>query len=203
MTDTRTVSRLPAPERREQLLETALHVIARQGFHQTSMDDVAKKAGVTKPVLYQHFESKQEMYFLVLRETIDQLQNSIDSRRESSSNVLEWTELGILGVFKFFEDIPDAFNFLLGASDIQEAELRHELRKLQDNLTIRMARNMQSLDLEKSVATASGAFGLLVGVLRHWMNDGQRTSVEDMAHLTSKMLTHGLMGVIEEFSQDS
>ena len=92
MTDTRTVSRLPAPERREQLLETALHVIARQGFHQTSMDDVAKKAGVTKPVLYQHFESKQEMYFLVLRETIDQLQNSIDSRRESSSNVLEWTE---------------------------------------------------------------------------------------------------------------
>ena len=43
MTNSPTVSRLPASERREQLLETALHVIARQGFHQTSMDDVAKK----------------------------------------------------------------------------------------------------------------------------------------------------------------
>ena len=106
MTNSPTVSRLPASERREQLLETALHVIARQGFHQTSMDDVAKKAGVTKPVLYQHFESKQEMYFLVLAKIGQQVQDSIDSNRgpSSPSNPVEWTELGILGFFKFFEN---------------------------------------------------------------------------------------------------
>ncbi len=206
MTDTPTVSRLPASERREQLLETALHVIARQGFHQTSMDDVAKKAGVTKPVLYQHFESKQEMYFLVLAKIGQQVQDSIESSRGSSSpsNPLEWTELGILGFFKFFENKPDAFNFLFGAADIQDAELRNELRKLQDNLTLRLAKNLQArFDIEQSVAVVSGIFGLLVGMLRHWMHDGQRKSIEDMAHLASKMVTNGIAGLIEELNRSS
>ena len=109
MANTSTVVRLPASERRQQLLETALHVFARQGYHETSMNDLAAKAGVTKPVLYQHFESKQEMYFSVLREILVQVQDSIDSHRKASSGPLEWAELGISGFFKFFEN-----NFQLG-----------------------------------------------------------------------------------------
>ena len=69
MANTSTVVRLPASERRRQLLETALHVFARQGYHETSMNDLAAKAGVTKPVLYQHFESKREMYLAAIQET--------------------------------------------------------------------------------------------------------------------------------------
>ena len=48
-------TRLPAAARREQLLAVAVEVFARQGFHGTAMNDVADAAGVTKPVLYQHF----------------------------------------------------------------------------------------------------------------------------------------------------
>ena len=51
--------RLPAAERRDQLLVVALDVFASQGFHATSMNDIAAAAGVTKPVLYQHFSSKR------------------------------------------------------------------------------------------------------------------------------------------------
>ena len=61
MTDTPerpTTVRLPAAERRRQLLDVALHAFAENGFHKTSMNDVAEAAGVTKPVLYQHFASK-------------------------------------------------------------------------------------------------------------------------------------------------
>ena len=49
--------RLPADERRQQLLAVACDLFARTGFHDTSMDDIAEAAGVTKPVLYQHFPS--------------------------------------------------------------------------------------------------------------------------------------------------
>ncbi len=168
------------------------------------MNDVAKKAGVTKPVLYQHFESKQEMYFSVLREILGQVQDSIDSHRKSSSGPLEWAELGILGFFKFFENKPDAFNFLYGRADIQDAEVRDELRKIQDNMTLRLAKNFSvNFDIEKSVAAASGAFGLILGVLRHWMQDGQRKSAEEMANLTSKMVTRGIAGLIEDLNQSS
>src|SRR3546814_2421799 len=58
--------RLPAARRRSQLLEVALEVFGERGFHTTSMNDVAVAAGVTKPVLYQHFRSKRDLYREVL-----------------------------------------------------------------------------------------------------------------------------------------
>ena len=54
-------TRLPAEQRRRQLLDISCQVFAERGFHATSMDDVASKAGVTKPVLYQHFPSKRAL----------------------------------------------------------------------------------------------------------------------------------------------
>ena len=66
-------SRLTATARREQLLDVALEVFARAGYHGTSMNDVAEAAGVTKPVLYQHFESKRELYQALLDEVGDRM----------------------------------------------------------------------------------------------------------------------------------
>ena len=59
-------SRLSASARRQQLLDVALTTFARNGYHETSMNDIADAAGVTKPVLYQHFESKRELYQALL-----------------------------------------------------------------------------------------------------------------------------------------
>ena len=59
--------RLPAEQRRTQLLTVAVEVFGERGFHATSMDEVAEAAGVTKPVLYQHFPSKRALY----RELLD------------------------------------------------------------------------------------------------------------------------------------
>ena len=54
--------RLPAHERRKQLIATAIQVFARNGYHDTSMNAVAEAAGVTTPVLYQHFASQRDLY---------------------------------------------------------------------------------------------------------------------------------------------
>ena len=72
-------TRLPAARRRRQLLEVALRVFAEQGFYVTSMSDIADAAGVTKPVLYQHFASKRELYGQILAEVGNQLQEAIVS----------------------------------------------------------------------------------------------------------------------------
>ena len=58
--------RLPGPARRRQLLETALPIFARVGYHDAAMNDIADAAGVTKPVLYQHFASKRELFLAVV-----------------------------------------------------------------------------------------------------------------------------------------
>src|SRR6188474_2484746 len=59
-------TRLPRPARRKQLLEAAQEVFVAQGYHAAAMDDIAERAGVSKPVLYQHFPGKLELYLALL-----------------------------------------------------------------------------------------------------------------------------------------
>src|ERR1700752_4019624 len=59
-------TRLPRSARRKQLLEAAQEVFVAQGYHAAAMDDIAERAGVSKPVLYQAFPGKLELYLALL-----------------------------------------------------------------------------------------------------------------------------------------
>ncbi len=66
-------ARLPRDERRAQLLVAALEVFTAAGYHSAAMDEIADRANVSKPVLYQHFPSKLDLYLAVLDLHIDSL----------------------------------------------------------------------------------------------------------------------------------
>src|SRR5438067_11906047 len=70
-------SRLPRHERRRQLLDAALEVFVSQGYHAAAMDDIAERAGVSKPVLYQHFPGKHELYSALLDESVGTLLETV------------------------------------------------------------------------------------------------------------------------------
>jgi AcrR family transcriptional regulator len=78
-------SRLPRRARRAQLLESALEVFVAQGYHAAAMDDIAERAGVSKPVLYQHFPGKLELYLALL-------DRAVDTVIEGTRTALESTE---------------------------------------------------------------------------------------------------------------
>src|SRR5438477_8643039 len=63
--------RLPRSARRKQLLAAAQQVFVAQGYHAAAMDDIAERAGVSKPVLYQHFPGKLELYLALLDQSCD------------------------------------------------------------------------------------------------------------------------------------
>ena len=65
--------RLSADARREQILDVAIDVFGRAGYYGASMNDIADAAGVTKPVLYQHFDSKSDLYAALLDEVGDRM----------------------------------------------------------------------------------------------------------------------------------
>ncbi len=73
-------SRLPRKARRAQLLAVALDVFVEQGYHSASMDEISERAGVSKPVLYQHFPGKLELYLALLDTSCDQI---IDNCRQA------------------------------------------------------------------------------------------------------------------------
>ena len=116
--------RLPAPARREQILDVALQVFAQHGFHGSSMNDVAEAAGVTKPVLYQHFDSKRDLYHSLLDEVGNRLLTSISKGVAEATDGKSQTRLGFRAYFRWVAEDHDAFLLLFAAGGGGET-LRH------------------------------------------------------------------------------
>src|SRR5881296_2838113 len=64
--------RLKAPQRREQLIEVATKLFAKWGYEATTTAAIAEAAGVTEPILYRHFDSKQELFVAIVRSVSEQ-----------------------------------------------------------------------------------------------------------------------------------
>ncbi|MFM7212719.1 MAG: TetR/AcrR family transcriptional regulator, partial [Actinomycetota bacterium] len=82
----RPASRLPREERRAQVLAAAREVFVAQGYHTAGMDDIAVRAGVSKPVLYQHFPGKLDLYLALLDEGIASLLESLRNALGSTTD---------------------------------------------------------------------------------------------------------------------
>ena len=79
-------TRLPRQARRRQLLEAALEVFVARGYHAAAMDEIAERAGVSKPVLYQHFPGKQELYLALLDESVEALIETVRAALRSTTD---------------------------------------------------------------------------------------------------------------------
>src|ERR1700680_4101376 len=77
-------TRLPRLARRRQLLDAAMEVFVARGYHAAAMDEIAERAGVSKPVLYQHFPGKQELYLALLDESVDRLIEAVEAALRSN-----------------------------------------------------------------------------------------------------------------------
>ncbi|MFI0466213.1 TetR/AcrR family transcriptional regulator [Saccharopolyspora sp. 5N102] len=88
------VRRLPRAERREQILAAATNAFARTGFAGTGLDGVAAEAGISRVILYRHFESKTDLYRAVLERAMARLAAATDVEvgRESAHALLRWAD---------------------------------------------------------------------------------------------------------------
>src|SRR3712207_1181194 len=90
----RRTSRLPRGARRMQLLQAAQDVFVAQGFHAAAMDDIADRAGVSKPVLYQHFPGKRELYLALLEQHVDELGERVGAAMGGTDDNRARVEIG-------------------------------------------------------------------------------------------------------------
>src|SRR2546421_4988178 len=97
-------SRLPRHERRRQLLDAALEVFVSQGYHAAAMDEIADRAGVSKPVLYQHFPGKLELYLALLDESTGSL---VDTMRDALGSNLEDPKQRVAATFGAYFEYVD------------------------------------------------------------------------------------------------
>lgn len=116
-------------DRREQLLLVARRVFAERGFRSTTMDDVAKEAGFTKPILYQYFESKTDLYHQIVAATARDLLTKLASAVGRVDSPRAKIEVAFRVYFEMVVSETDAFRVLFIHS--HEGEMIGELRNLE------------------------------------------------------------------------
>lgn len=126
--------RLPAALRRSQLLDAALDRFGAQGFHDTSMDDIAEEAGVSKPVLYQHFPSKRTLYLELMETVGSRMLASITARAEGAPDPRSRVLAGFEAYFGFVADHTSSFHLLFGSAARQGDDFSEVLSRLEDDV---------------------------------------------------------------------
>jgi AcrR family transcriptional regulator len=101
-------------ERREQLIEVARALFAERGLDGTSVEEIAAKAEVSKPVVYEHFGGKEGLYEVVVEREVSSLHNAIRSALTARpANARRLIERGTLALLDYIEDNPDGFAIIL------------------------------------------------------------------------------------------
>lgn len=188
-------TRMPAAERRRQILDVAIEAFARSGYHDTSMNAIAREAGVTKPVLYQHFASKHELFELLLAETGDNLLRSIETAYLEETP-RERVEAGFRAFFHFFEDRPSAFTVLYGSGLAARPEFRRDARRVRDTFAEHLTGLVGNRNHDEALALAAGINGLSEGMIRHWMHEGRTRPADEMAALAARLAWGGVESLI-------
>jgi AcrR family transcriptional regulator len=189
-------ARLSAPARREQILDVALVMFAHTGFHGTSMNDVAVAAGVTKPVLYQHFDSKRDLYQALLDEVGARLLNSISKSAADATDGRSQTELGYRAYFRWVAEDHDAFRLLFGSGSRRDDEFNLAVREI----TAQAARAVAPLidvDItdEHRKTLAHALVGLAEGASRRLVELGDDFDPDVIAGQVSALAWAGLRAV--------
>jgi AcrR family transcriptional regulator len=122
--------RLSSPQRRAVLLDSAARVFAQRGYHAASIAEIARMAGITKPVIYYHFASKRELHSAVFEHYAAELLSAAAAHGQRGTPRERFRDL-VSGMFGFAHSNPHIWQLLLGDStDPETAALQQQLREL-------------------------------------------------------------------------
>jgi AcrR family transcriptional regulator len=190
-------ARLPRDERRAQLLVAALEVFTAAGYHSAAMDEIADRANVSKPVLYQHFPSKLELYLAVLDLHIDSLvfaiQKAIASNRENSSRVAATVE----AYFGFIDSEGESFRLLFESDMNLEPQVRERLNRMTYDCAAAVSAVISidtGLGKEESMMLAVGIIGTVQTTARHWLDRDGKIDRQRATELVMNLIWRGISG---------
>ncbi|HEV7865281.1 MAG TPA: TetR/AcrR family transcriptional regulator [Acidimicrobiia bacterium] len=175
----------------------ARELFAAGGFHATSMDDVAEAAGVTKPVLYQHFPSKRALYRELLEDVGRRLMADITAAAAPADTGRERVQNGMAAYFGFVTDNQPAFRLLFGASVRNDAEFAEVVERVLEHMADAVALMIDvDVPAEQRRVLAHAVIGMAEAVGRRALRDGTAEHDPEMlAHWTAELIWYGLRGI--------
>lgn len=202
-----TSTRLPAHRRRRQLLDIAHDAFAARGFHNTSMDEIAEAAGVTKPVLYQHWASKRALYHELLEDVGDQLLQALAGSARAATSPRQQVEYGFAGYFGWVAANTSSFRLLFGSGAQRDREFARVVRHVEATIAAFVAEQIHAdIDEEHRLQLAYGVVGMAEGVGRSIVsgleddrdpprNGGPAFDAEVLSRRVAQLAWTGLRGI--------
>jgi AcrR family transcriptional regulator len=126
--------RMRGPERRAQIITVARKVFGRAGFHGVSMDEVAKEAGVTKPILYDHFDSKEDLYVALLAADAASLEERVRGALTAPTGNRERIRQSFQAYFDFVDEHAGGFRLFVQETTGGEELFRTRVNQVRDRI---------------------------------------------------------------------
>ncbi len=181
-------ARMSGHERREQLIEVGRDVFARKGFQATSIEEIAQRARITKPLVYEHFGGKEGLYAVVVdrevKSLLDRITDGLDA--EEPRLMLEQAALAFLG---YIQDNPEGFRVLVRDSPVtgSPGTLASVIDDVASQVEYILVEEFTKREFDEKLASlySRALVGMTVQVGGWWIDVGQPTIEVVAAHLVN------------------
>jgi AcrR family transcriptional regulator len=191
-------NRLPRDERRGQLLFAASEVFVDRGYHAAGMDEIAERAGVSKPVLYQHFSSKLELYLAVLQRHSENLVSGVrQALRTTTDNRLRLRS-AVQAFFDFIEHDSQGYRLIFENTVSGEPQVTQQVEGATEaciDAVFDLISRDSGLDPYRARMIAVGLVGMSQVSARYWLEADRPISKDDAVDGTVQLAWGGLSHV--------
>jgi AcrR family transcriptional regulator len=191
-------NRLPRDERRGQLLIVASDVFVDHGFHAAAMDEIADRAGVSKPVLYQHFSSKLELYLAVLERHVENLVSGVQQALRATTDNWQRLHAAVQAFFDFIEHDSQGYRLIFENDYVTEPEVAAQVRAATESCidaVFALIAEDSGLEPHRARMIAVGLVGVSVDSARYWLDADRPISKSDAVEGTVQFAWGGLSHV--------
>jgi AcrR family transcriptional regulator len=174
----------------------ARSVFADDGYHGAAMEQIATTAGVTKPVLYQHFESKKELYLALLEEDMGRLLSMVEETIAGAKSNRERVQRTIASYFDFVDSNEGSFRLLFREAMGADPDFREVIERFRDQVSTRVAAIIGAetrLPKSESELLARGVMGITESAAQWWL-DGRAVDKDKLVMDLSELAWRGLAG---------
>jgi len=190
-------TRLPRPARRRQLLGAAQEIFVANGYHAAAMDDIADRAGVSKPVLYQHFPGKLDLYLALLDESADELVAIVRDALSSTTDNKQRVPATFRAFFDYVGTSGEAFRLVFESDLSNEPAVRARLDRTMQECAEMVSQFIHS-DAGLGEAEAQLLGMALVGMAqvssRYWLSTDRAIPKDAAEQLLSRLAWRGISG---------
>jgi AcrR family transcriptional regulator len=161
------------------------------------MDEIAERAGVSKPVLYQHFPGKLELYLALLDESVDTLVETVRDALRSTSDNRQRVEATFVAFFDFVSGAGEAFRLVFESDLGNEPAVRERLDATMQQcaeMISEVIREDAGIGDDEAHLLGMGLVGMANVSARYWMSNGQDIPKGAAEQLLSRLAWRGISG---------